>query len=162
MSTKQNVINFVLIGILVTFIASCKTDDYYYTNDFSTVPELPDTTNALSKTITDDGLIIYVIKEGDSTGNVQLTIRDQVYAYYTSRVAETGQILQSTYANGFTTPAIVDGFSNQAYIYYVSTTLFQGVEGMYPGEQRVLVFPEELTTAGTGLIIDFELYSITY
>jgi FKBP-type peptidyl-prolyl cis-trans isomerase len=159
MPNKKLLTLFALIFGVFGMIA-CDDSTNPYEQDFSTVPDLADTTAAINKWVTDSGVTVYLIEEGDST-DLQIGIRDQIDIWFTSRT-ETGTIIQSTYANGFTSSFSVANMNTQTSIYYVQEHLPSGLIGMYIGEHRVLVFPDELTTAGTGLVIDVQLEAISY
>ena len=170
----KNVTPFsLLIFSLVLFVASaCGDDTYYYENDYSDVPDLADTTSAISKTTTDDGIIIYVIEEGDTT-DLQVGMRDLLGVYCTTRYADTEQyqgedaIVQSTYANGITTSYAIttaggSASSSTTCYEYAPSYFADGILGMYTGGHRVLYFPDSLTALSSDLVIDFELEAIQY
>lgn len=154
----KSLLSVLLLSLLV---GACNDDNQIFTNDYSDAPPLPDTTNALSKTITPEGLKIYTITKGDTT-TFEITIRDNVFAYFTSRTASNDNIVQSTYANGITTPFRISNVGGQNTVTYVQGRLYDGVAGMYEGERRVLVYPDSLTSINRELIIDFELEAVIY
>ena len=159
---------FFLLSAIFVVGTACDDDTYYYQNDYSDVPDLADIDTAITSWVTENGLTIYVMETGDSTG-LQVGIRDNISVYITSRNAsvdnyETNEdaILQSSYANGITTPTTLSGLSSQTTIYYVSTTLGDGLYGMYEGEHRILYYPDSLTTLGQPMVIDVELDEVEY
>lgn len=158
----------ILLGAVVLVNSGCKKDDYYFRNDYSTVPVLPDTANAISNTVTEDGLRIFVIAPGDSS-QLQVNIRDRIYFYSSTRSTRYDNygenedaVLQSSYANGLSTMYSISNLSAQTTVSYVPTTFGDAVLGMYEGEHRVVIFPDSLTAIGQELVLDIELEEIGY
>lgn len=143
--------------------------------DFSLAPPPFDTTNAISKTTSSDGLVIYKIQEG--YGAFDVVSRDQVRIRFTGRTAD-GKIFDSSFSNGFTsprtfqnlTPVPINGQFGQ--ISPLIEGFRKGIIGMKEGEKRTVVIPPALgygeSRSGTNgfnlkddtLIFDIELVSI--
>lgn len=115
--------------------------------DFSDAPPPFDTSQALSDTTYEDGLIIYVIEEGG--GPFEVVSNDAIGAFFTGRTTD-GTIFDSSYRNGSTSatvfqnltptsisngvqvlPPLIDGFR-------------RGLLGMKEGEKRTIVIPPSL------------------
>lgn len=159
MSKITSILVFVAISTFT--LIGCQEQPNFFRNDYSDVPPLPDTTNAISETVTPDGIRIYVVEEGDPE-SFAVTIRDNIEAYFTVYQAETDQILQSSYANGVTSAQRIGNVGNQGVIEFVGDNLYSGISGMQSGERRVLIYPEELNITNGELIIDFELDVVIY
>jgi len=128
--------------------------------DYSDAPAFPDTANAVSKVFSDTGLIYYVITEGDSS-SFELTIRDDMFVYYTTRNLD-GDIVSSSFVNGSTSPRRVNNVGLQTTIGFGGQGLIEGILGMKEGERRLLIIPDEINTTDQTITIDFELVSIAY
>lgn len=131
---------YLLIAAVVLFpllYSGCdnSTDPRFAEDDFSTVPELADTSSA-EKVELEDGLHYYVIKEG--SGPAMVESRDGISMFVTLRQSN-GTVLSSTYANGRTTPQ-----SESVWNYTSAEGFRRGVIGMKAGEHRVIVIPPEL------------------
>lgn len=146
---------------LAILTISCQDTANFFETDYSDVPALADTTSALSRTVTMNGITIYVIEEGDSE-SFSVTIRDNINAFFTVYNDVTDQIVQSTYANGVTSAQRIANVGNQGAIQLVGNQLFPGISGMQSGERRVLVYPDSLTERDFPVIIDFELQEVIY
>lgn len=166
----RSITSFLLLSAIVIATSACGSGtSYNYYNDYSDAPVLVDVdTAAITSWVTENGLSVYVIETGDST-QLQVGIRDVIRAKYTTRNASVDDyresedaIIQSTYVNGSTSATSISSLGSQSVIYYVSSTLIDGIEGMYEGERRVLFFPDSLTTFGQPIAVDFELESVTY
>lgn len=159
MSIKTFFKSTVIIFLLVLFIASCNQDAGVFTVDYSDVPDLPDTTSAVSKVTSDTGLIYYVIEEGNSD-SFSLVIRDDAYFFYTGRL-DGENIFESSYANGSTASqrfSAIGSLSSSKGDGFV-----EGVLGMKEGERRVLVLPPSLNvTSSSTIVYDVQLESIDY
>lgn len=154
--------SLLFLSLVSIMISACGGDDNIFRNDYSDAPELPDTTNVVSKVISDTGLIYYVISEGDTT-SFDVAIRDDMFVYYTTRTTD-GEIVASSFVNGSTEPDRVNNIGSQSTISFVGDGFVEGVLGMYEGERRVLVIPAELNTTSTSetIILDIELETIEY
>ena len=146
---------------MIVGISACNNNNpYYFTNDYSDAPDFPDTTTAISKVIDEDGLAIYTLQEGH--GDLEVTIRDNVYIYFTGfyRTTNRDDIFESSYVNGSTSASIVTGVGNY------STTkgegFVRGILGMKVGERRALVVPDSLNVYGVPVYYDIEVASIEY
>lgn len=165
--------HLIVIVLALFFIQSCGEDPSG--PDFSEAPPPFDTTNAISKTTSPDGLIIYKIQEG--FGAFDVVSRDQVRIRFTGRTTD-GRIFDSSFANGFSTPRtfqnltpvpISSGFGQ---ISPLIDGFRRGLIGMKEGEKRTVVIPPELgyggSQSGTNgfdlrndtLIFDIELVEI--
>lgn len=151
----------LFFGFLVLLTASCQEQINFFATDYSDVPPLPDTANAISRTVTLNGITVYVTQEGDPDG-FAVTIRDNIDAFFTVYSAETGQILQSTYANGVTSAQRIPNVGNQAAVNFIGANLYEGISGMRAGERRVLLYPDSLTDRDIPMIVDFELDEVLY
>jgi hypothetical protein len=151
---------FVSLSVIILFSA-CGDDSNPFRTDYSDVPELPDTTGAITTMVNNDGVTIYVMDEGDPE-SLGVTIRDDVYIYYSTRIATDMTIIQSSYANGSSQPTRVNDIGAQASINYVGDNLFRAMQGMKEGGRRVLVFPDSVNTSSSDLILDIELEQIVF
>ncbi|RNC85754.1 MAG: hypothetical protein ED557_02980 [Balneola sp.] len=145
---------FVVAGLSLILIA-CGGNNNSFENDYSDAPALADTSNALSKVITDSGVIYYVISTGDST-SFEVTIRDNIFIYYTTRTLD-GEIIASSYVNGSTSAVSILNIGSQTRISFVGEGLAPGVLGMFEGERRVIFIPEDVSTIDEAITIDVEL-----
>ncbi|MEX1063139.1 MAG: FKBP-type peptidyl-prolyl cis-trans isomerase [Balneolaceae bacterium] len=119
------------------------TDPFSRRMDFSTVPDLPDTTQA-AVFEKENGLVYYVLEDGEGEWSVQGRTGETLAVFFTMRL-KSGEILQSTYANGRDIPEEVS----------VSTLtepdgLYDGLIGMKVGEHRILVVPPSLGYGNAG------------
>lgn len=147
--------NLFFVAILSLILIACGDNGNSFENDYSDAPALADTSNALSKVITNSGVIYYVINEGDSS-SFNVTIRDNIRIYYTTRRLD-GEIIRSSYVNGTTSAVRVTNIGAQTAISFVGDGLVDGVLGMFEGERRVLFIPEDVTTIDEALTVDVEL-----
>ncbi|MGM0506324.1 MAG: FKBP-type peptidyl-prolyl cis-trans isomerase [Bacteroidota bacterium] len=125
-----------IAGLLALLQVGCAdtTNPYFQPPDFSTVPELPDTTQ-LDMIHTQKDLQVYRVKEGSGKWTIQGRTGEGMNGYITIRLNDDeNTVLQSTYADGSTT-------SEQ-----VTTSdlidprgLLEGVIGMKQGERRIIV-----------------------
>lgn len=143
--------------------------------DFSMAPPPFDTTNAISKTTSDDGLVIYKIEEG--FGAFEVVSRDQVIVSFTGRTTD-GEIFDSSFRNGTSTTSRFNNLtpvpisSGLGQISPLIDGFRRGLLGMKQGEKRTIVIPPELgygdSQSGTNsfnlkdetLIFDVELVQI--
>ena len=153
---------FLLYLLPIFFlISACGGDNSTsVTFDYSDAPAFPDTSNAVSKVISNTGLIYYVITEGDSS-SFELTIRDDMFVYFTTRNLD-GDIVSSSFVNGSTSPRRVNNVGLQTTISFGGQGLIEGILGMQEGERRLLVIPNEINTTDQTITIDFELVAIAY
>lgn len=134
---------FTLIAVLL--LQSCSDDPTRI--DYSTVPPPYDTTNAVSRTVGPDGLIVYTIDEGD--GYFEVISRDRIEAFYTGRTTD-GKIFESSYANGSTSPSMFNNLTPvtktvaNTPIPPIIEGLRRGFLGMKGGEKRTIVVPPDL------------------
>ncbi len=156
---------FTFLIITGFVLSACNEDPILFQNDYSDVPDLPDTTaQGVTKVTTESGLIYYVITEGDST-SFEVVIRDDIDIYYSGRT-QAGEVFESSYANGKTTPDRITDLGT--YINSRGTSskgegFVEGILGMHVGERRVLVISSDLHTRSSGtLVYDIELESIEY
>lgn len=163
MSTTNIAKSLFSLLILSILFSACQDSTPSFETDFTDVPPLPDTTSAVSSTVTEDGVTVYVIEEGSSE-SLDLTIRDNIFAYYSLRVASTNEILQSSYANGVTVAKRISNIGSQSEISYVGRNLNDATLGMKEGERRVLVFPDSANfyPGDESIILDFELETIIF
>lgn len=136
---KLSLRHFLLIVISSTFLyIGCDdpTNPIFRETDFSTVPD-PLDTNQAERIELENGLNYYIVETGDEDGQWEVQGRDGVRIFLTLRL-EDGTILQSTYANGRTSPedVSVSGLSTEG--------LREGVLGMKEGESRVIIVPPGL------------------
>lgn len=136
---------FILAMLLgVVFFQGCLSaadtgeEEEPYNPDFTTVPAPFDTTGAL-KTVLDNGVVTYLIKEGE--GTFQVVYRDQLSLYFTLRTAN-GEILSSSYADSSTSPRLVRVAD------LTTQGMISGILGMKVKEQRTIVVPPALGYAG--------------
>lgn len=151
------------ILLIIMLLSACQDNSPSFATDFTDVPPLPDTTSAVSSTVTQSGVTVYVVEEGNPQ-SLDLTIRDNVFAYYSVRVASTGEIIQSSYANGVTAAIRISNIGSQSVINNLGGNLTNAILGMKEGERRVLLFPESANTypGDEDLIVDFELETIIF
>lgn len=115
--------------------------------DFSDAPAPFDTTQAVNKTTTDDGLIIYVIEEG--AGPFEVVVNDEVEVLFTGRTKD-GTIFDSSYRNGSTVPSIfrnltpVNKPAGARAIPKLIEGFRRGILGMKIGERRTIIIPPSL------------------
>lgn len=129
----RHILTLSIIAFFGIFV-SCNDDPTSGNKtDFSTVPEPYDTSN-VTPVKKSSGLIYYEIEEG--SGEFSVVERDAIQAHYTLRDS-TGDIKNSSYKNGSTTPSqfnlpsTIRGFR-------------EGVVGMKPGGKRTIVVPPRL------------------
>ncbi len=165
MNSFKNLKIFSLIILTALIVSACNENSNPFRVDYSDVPPLPDTTaQGVTKVITESGLIYYVITEGNPE-SFEVVIRDDIQIYYTGRT-EDGEIFESSYGNGSTTPdrfndigSYVNGRGNNS----KGKGFVEGILGMIEGERRVLVIPSDLNrTESSFIIYDIELETIEY
>lgn len=103
--------------------------------NYDTVPPPFEYEQADSSYISEDGLQIYIVEEGD--GPFELNARDQISLFYTGRKAD-GEIFESTYTNGVESPGIMEDLSS------LIEGFRRGLMGMQEGEKRTIVIPPHL------------------
>lgn len=149
---------FTFVATLFLFVVSCGSgsNPYYFEDDFTTVPE-PFSTAGITPIVKENGLKVYVLKEG--TGPFVVTNRDDVLVFYTGRKTN-GKVFDSSYKNGsqsatqLSVNGVIEGFR-------------EGLLGMKEGGKKVLVIPPDLGYGNSGhtlsndtLIFDIELQLI--
>ncbi|MGF1671496.1 MAG: FKBP-type peptidyl-prolyl cis-trans isomerase [Balneolaceae bacterium] len=137
---------FLLITalFLVYFTIACgdgSTNFNIQPPDFTTVPPPVDTTGA-DRFEREDGLVFYRVHSceeqfEESKCEFSVVNRDNIRLHFTLRNLD-GQIINSTFANGNTTPNI------QAVQNAPTEGLRRGLIGMKEGEVRVLIVPPPL------------------
>lgn len=157
----------LLLFLSAVVLTACDEENPFLRRpyDFSSVPEAYDTTRAVERLNLGQGLLVYVIEEGENLDQDSVTMNDRVEVFYTGRFTD-GEIFDSSYRDGLTRPisnnvtGFIDGFSF-------------GLVGCTPGEKRTIVVPpvygyQDFTPAnntgrslrGETLIFDIELVSI--
>ncbi len=141
MSFTQLAKKAVFAASLLILIGACAGDgNNIYRIDYSGAPDLPDTTQALTDTVTASGLHYYVIAEGE--GPYEVAIRSDFDVYITVRLLDD-KVIDSSYRNGATTPRSM-GPSSGTTLNDLVEGVKEGLLGMKEGEHRVLVVPPEL------------------
>jgi len=153
---KLNRCAIVIPGILLAGILFTGCGDGSSGPNFNSVPPPFDTTQAVSKTEMDNGLIIYVIEEGGGVFSVVET--DIIRLFFTGRTVE-GRVFDSSYRNESTTPRTISNLtpvpqqSAFGQVLPLMKGLRMGLLGMKEGEKRTLVIPPSLGwEPGTGVI----------
>lgn len=158
---------FLLIVLVLSIVTTYSCDDstYVYEPDFTTVPEAFPRDES-KKTVMENGLIVYEVKEG--TGPFTVQNRDIINGYYTGRKLSNNEVFDSVYKDGLTDYININlGQTN------TSTGGFNYIEGfrlgfigMKQGGQRVVVIPPDLAYGGTSsnlandtLVFDIEVHS---
>lgn len=153
---------FLLTLSAILVISACDTNNTTFTIDYSDAPDLPDTTQALSKVVNESGLIYYVIQEG--AGPFEVGIRDNIRLFFTGRDPD-GTIFQSSFVNGKTSSSIfnnIGSYNNGQGVNSRGEGFVQGILGMKEGERRVLVIPPSQSVFIDTVIYDIELDEILY
>lgn len=153
---------FLLTLSAILVISACDTNNTNFTIDYSDAPDLPDTTQALSKVVNESGLIYYVIQEG--AGPFEVGIRDNIRLFFTGRDPD-GTIFQSSFVNGKTSSSIfnnIGSYNNGQGVNSRGEGFVQGILGMKEGERRVLVIPPSQSVFIDTVIYDVELDEILY
>ena len=121
---------FLVVSAII--LNACGGEDPFRI-DYSAAPDPFPIENA-TKVETESGLVYYIIEEGSGES---ITRRSQVFLFYTGRTMD-GEIFDSSYRNGATTPAafndlgtLIEGFR-------------EGLIGMKEGGKRVLIIPPDL------------------
>ncbi|MEX0846089.1 MAG: FKBP-type peptidyl-prolyl cis-trans isomerase [Balneolaceae bacterium] len=127
---------FLVLIISGFFLSSCEEDNRFKIDYTLAEDHIYDISAADSSVTRESGLTIYFIEEG--SGIFEVERRDQVRVFYTGRKWVTGEIFDSSFKNGVTTPVtfnniggLVEGFK-------------EGLIGMKEGEKRVLIIPPDL------------------
>ncbi|MBO6523969.1 MAG: FKBP-type peptidyl-prolyl cis-trans isomerase [Balneolaceae bacterium] len=165
MNSFKNLKFFSLILLTGIILSACDDDSNPFRIDYSDVPPLPDTTaQNVTKVTTESGLIYYVITEGNPE-SFEVVIRDDIQIYYTGRTQD-GDIFESSYGNGSTTPDRfndIGSYANGRGTNSKGEGFVEGILGMLEGERRVLVIPSNLNTTESSIIVyDIELETIEY
>ncbi len=161
----------VFVGLLL--FQSCGSDSIGGIS-YENAPPLPDTSNAVKALRFDDGLRIYVMKEGYSDDPFEVTSNDEIQVHYTGRTADDGEIFESTYINDYESPRIFNNLTpdRKETSSGVAGPLIDGFRrgllGMKVGEKRLIYIPPELGYGGQDghrlreetLIFDVELLRI--
>jgi len=142
---NSSVRHFLFIVVTSVFLyTGCDdpTNPIFRETDFSTVPD-PIDTSQYERIELENGLSYYVVETGDTDSQWAVQGRDGVRIFLTLRL-EDGTILQSTYANGRTTPedVSVSGLPTEG--------LREGIIGMKEGETRVIIVPPNLGYGNAG------------
>jgi len=146
----------LIAALLFVFVTRCDDDPTSFQVDYSLAEELLFDTTGVTATRTDSGLLIYQIQEGE--GPLQVEIRDNIRIYYTMRLKSTGQVFESSYVNGITSPSQfveVGSTANNRGDGFV-----EGIIGMRENEQRVVVIPPSESVYTDTIIVDLDLDSI--
>ncbi|TNE69723.1 hypothetical protein EP331_13815 [bacterium] len=158
-------IKILAVISLVLFVVSCDDETYIYEPDFSTVPEAF-VVDENTKVTLSNGLIYYDVEVG--TGAFTVNLRDVVQVYYTGRKTN-GEIFDSSYKDGITTPAYMDISAVSPYSgkFNLIEGFRYGLNGMKEGGKRTVVIPPDLGYGGTTntlandtLVFDLEVFKI--
>lgn len=138
-----------LFTSLILFQA-CGDGPSYYRQPELTPPEPYDTTQALSDSTTEEGLVIYFIEEGHGRSDKKVEARDQIYVRYTGWT-EDGEAFDSSYRDSSQAPSSFQNLtpvpktsSNGQNISPLIEGFRLGMLGMTEGEKRTLIIPPEL------------------
>lgn len=140
----------LLIALTAILLLQACDDDRRPTGpDYSEVPEPFDTTEAVRTISSDDGLMIYIIEEGG--GQDSVIYRDEISVRYTGRTKD-GEIFESTYRNGITTPQTLQNLTPEPKqvsnrpnpVSPLIEGFRRGLLGMVEGEKRTIVVPPHL------------------
>lgn len=141
MSFTQLAKKAVFATLLLILIGACAGDgNNIYRIDYSGAPDLPDTSQALTDTVTASGLQYYVMAEGE--GPYEIAIRSDFDVYITVRLLDD-EIIDSSYRNGSTSPRSI-GPSSGTTLNDLVSGVREGLLGMKAGEHRVLIVPSDL------------------
>ena len=151
------------LGILLLSSAvfySCEEDPFYFTYDYSDAPNLADVSNAIETIESEDGLVVYIMSEG--TGTQEVTIRDNIFLYYTTFRGGTSRdnIVDSSYLNG--SLASTQFAELGTYERTRGAGFVRGILGMKEGEHRVIMAPDSLNAYGEIVYWDVTLDYIAY
>jgi|GEM_PF-529651 len=157
---KETPIYLLPLIALLFVLQSCGDDPYSNRRIEYTPPEPFDLSTAKSDTTTPEGLQIYVIEEGN--GRDTLMFRDQAAVKYTGRKKKDGDVFDSSFRNGSTSPSIfrnltsspkningrrveplIEGF-RLGIIQELNSEASSPLEGMVAGEKRVIIIPPKL------------------
>ncbi|MCH8567488.1 MAG: hypothetical protein LAT67_04465 [Balneolales bacterium] len=169
--SKTTAAFFAILAFLLIAVSAC--EDTRRGPDFSLVPDPISLTGLTPDTTLPNGVVIYIIQEGDP-GFGPLTIRDRALMRYSIwRENGRGRVLDSSYQGRFADPVIVDILNLEigAGINIITGGYFRGmVNGMLPaplsapentvGEIRAALVPPSLTQFSDTLRYDVELFSI--
>lgn len=151
------------LGILLLSSAvfySCEEDPFYFTYDYSDAPNLADVSNAIETIESEDGLVVYIMSEGNGTQEV--TIRDNIFLFYTTFRGGTSRdnIVDSSYLNG--SLASTQFAELGTYERTRGAGFVRGILGMKEGEHRVIMAPDSLNAYGEIVYWDVTLDYIAY
>src|SRR5699024_3797458 len=157
---KETPIYLLPLIALLFVLQSCGDDPYSNRRIEYTPPEPFDLSTAKSDTTTPEGLQIYVIEEGN--GRDTLMFRDQAAVKYTGSKKKDGDVFDSSFRNGSTSPSIfrnltssrkningrrveppIEG-SRLGIIKVLQCEDSRPREGMAAGEKRVIIIPPNL------------------
>lgn len=155
-----------LFFISLFMLTTCNDNNPFFNEpDFSTVPA-PFPRDESKKTIQENGLIIYEVKEG--TGDFTVQNRDIINGYYTGRKFKDNEVFDSVYKDGMTSYVNINlgAVNPQTGTFNFIHGFREGFFGMKQGGQRVVVIPPSLGYGGTSnalandtLVFDIEVHS---
>ena len=143
-TTSMHSFGIFIAFFTIALIVGCEENPYYFTYDYSDAPSFPNLLEAIEIINYDDGLVVYIMERG--TGTQKVTIRDNIFLYYTTFRGGTSRdnIVDSSYLNGSqasTQFAEIGTYQSSRGVGFV-----RGVLGMTEGEHRVIQVPDSLNT----------------
>ena len=143
-TTSMHSFGIFIAFLTIVLIIGCEEDPYYFTYDYSDAPSFPNLLEAIEIINYDDGLVVYIMEHG--TGTQKVTIRDNIFLYYTTFRGGTSRdnIVDSSFLNGSqasTQFAEIGTYQSSRGVGFV-----RGVLGMTEGEHRVIQVPDSLNT----------------
>ena len=81
-TTSMHSFGIFLLLFTIALIVGCEENPYYFTYDYSDAPSFPNLLEAIEIINYDDGLVVYIMERG--TGTQKVTIRDNIFLYYTT------------------------------------------------------------------------------
>jgi len=159
-TTSVHSFGIFIAFLTIVLIVGCEEDPYYFTYDYSDAPNFPNLLEAKEIINYDDGLVVYIMERG--TGTQKVTIRDNIFLYYTTFRGGTSRdnIVDSSYLNGSqasTQFAEIGTYQSSRGVGFV-----RGVLGMTEGEHRVIQVPDSLNTYGDLVYWNLTLDYIAY
>lgn len=147
---KSTLLSLLPLLAAMILIQSCGDGPSYFRQQELTPPEPFDTTQALSDSTTEDGLVIYFIQEGQGRSDKKVEVRDEIRVKYTGRT-EDGEAFDSSYRDSSQAPRTFQNLTpvpkqsrNGQNISPLIEGFRRGMIGMTEGEKRTLVIPPEL------------------